>query len=590
MTDITQRIDEFRKLMTEHKIDTYILTKFDPHQSEDAGTYYNLPSYFSGFSGSNGKLVITKDNLYIFTDARYYQQTEIETSKYGYTLVKEGEKDSVPFLDFAYDITPENGVIGFSAETLSVFTLRSFLNKLKAKDITLNTDDDLISKVYTDRAFPITKNIFELDVKYAGLSRCEKIRKVQDELSNKKACAYILSSLDDIAYTLNLRGFDVEYNTFFASYLIFENDKTTLFVDLDKIKDVKEILEKDNITVLSYSEIFNYIEKMPAKTKTVINVKKTCYEIYNKGSHLTFIEDEMDITEVHKSIKSETEIKNAKNAYIRDAVALLRAVKRVKQNCTELTELSVAEILYEERSKNELFLMESFHPICGYNENGAMMHYHATPERFSKLSNEGMLLIDSGATYYDGTTDMTRTICLGETTAEMKHDFTLVLKSHIAVATAKFVQGSTGGKIDAIARTPLWNVGRNFAHGTGHGIAFVGPVHEGPQNMGFKDNGVPLQENMFVTNEPGLYVDGKFGIRTENIVRVIPFMESIDGAFFQFETLAFFPIDINLINKDMLTSEELSWINNYHKEVFEKLSPFVSGDDLEFLKAETKCI
>lgn len=588
MADINDRIKSLRSVMKQNNIDTYILTKFDPHQSEDAGEYYNQVLYFSGFTGSNGKLVITEDKCYIFTDGRYYQQAILETEKNDFILMRESDKDTLPFLLFALDITPENGKIGFCAKTLSVDTLSKFLIKKDEKHISLFTDSSVISSVNTTRAFPPTKEIYELDVKYAGTSRSEKINIVRAKMKDRKANCYILSSLDDIAYILNLRGYDVPYNTYFASYLIFEENKTTLFVDSKKIANVKNILENDNITVLDYEEISNYISKLDKGLKTIINVTKTCFEIYNTGSHLDFIKEDSDITSNMKCIKNDTEIENIKNATLRDTVALLKAVRRIKKDCKNLTEHSVSEILYEERAKDDLFICESFHPICGYNENASIIHYHATKESHSNLNDNGLFLIDSGATYFDGTTDMTRTIVLGDITKEMRDDFTLVLKSHIAIATSKFVKGVTGSKIDSFSRAPLWENGRNFDHGTGHGLAFVGPVHEGPQSMGFKDNGVMLDINMLLTNEPGLYVVGKHGIRTENTVRVIPYMTTDDGEFLQFETLSYFPIDRKAINKDLLNQKEIDWINNYHSTVFSKLSKFVTSEDLDFLREETK--
>ncbi len=585
-----QKSEQLQALLKENNIDTLVLTKFDPHQSEDSGDYYNFPKYFSGYTGSQAKIIITQKDLFILTDGRYYLQAEKETKENGYTLVKESELDSVPFLDYAINITKENGTIAFLADTLSLSVVNSFLPKLKNKNLTLKTDIDLIEKVWTDRAFTKTDKIFDLNVKYTGEDRLSKIAKIKNSLKEKNVKNYILSSLDDIAYTLNLRGFDIEYNTFFASYLIFEQDKTTLFVDLEKISDVKEILEKDGITILPYGQIFEYISTMKKGEKTLINENKTCYEIVSKGSHLDFILEKTDISEEMKAIKNAVEIENIKNSSNRDNASLVRSFKRIKENADKLTEVLVADILLEERKKDDLYLMESFHPICAYMSNAAMPHYHATKEEFSSLKAEGVILIDSGATYFDGTTDITRVITLGEVSDEIKVDYTLVLKSHFKVANAKFVSGTSGGKIDAIAREPMWNVGRNFNHGTGHGIAFVGPVHEGPHSLGFKDNGVMLKDNMIMSNEPGLYVLGSHGIRTENTVSVIPFMETIDGQFLQFETLSYLPYELELIKKEMLTSEEIEYLNEYHKQVYTKLSPYLSGDDLEFLKEQTKQI
>ncbi len=583
-----EKSKKLQQLMIENNIDTFILTKFDPHQSEDGGDFYNLPKYFSGFTGSNAKLVITQDKFYIFTDARYYAQCIKETNDNEYTLIKESELDSVPFFNFAIAKTKENGTISIISDTLSVNSVNEIAPLLSEKNIGLVPNGDLINQIWTDRSLQNTQKIFELDIKYAGETRASKISSVQNTFKNRGAKAYILSSLDDIAYILNLRGFDIPYNTFFYSFMVFEENKTTLFVDLEKITEVKSTLEKDNVLVRDYNEIFDYIRTINNGTKTLININKTCYKIFENGEHLDFLIDNFDITSNMKSIKNSVELTNIKASSNRDNAAIVRSIKRVKDNANNLTEYDVNNILLEERKKDDLFIVESFHPICAYNANAAMAHYHATKDDFQSLKASGSLLIDSGASYYDGTTDITRTIALGEVSDDFKTDFTLVLKSHIKVATAKFLSGATGSKIDAIAREPMWNVGRNYNHGTGHGIAYVGPVHEGPQNLGYKDNGVALKLNMIMSNEPGLYVDGKHGIRTENTVCVVPFIETIDGAFFQFETLSYCPIDTDLIKTDMLTQEEKLWLNNYHKDVYKNLSPYLAGEDLEFLQNQTK--
>ncbi len=583
-----ERSLKFQELMKKHNIDTFVLTKFDPHQSEYGGDFYHLPKYFAGYTGSQAKLVITKENFYIFTDGRYYQQTEQESVPHGYILMKEAEKDAVPFLDFAYNMTPENGTIGLLSDTFSVSALASFLEKVKTKNIKIETTLDLVKEIWTDRAFPETKKIFDLDVKYAGEDRQEKLKKVKNKMSDLKVKNYIVSSLDDIAYVLNLRGFDIPFNTFFASYLIFEENKTTLFVDLEKVSDVKELLEKDGVTVLAYSEVFNYVKGLEKGSKTYINVNKTNYKIYEFGKDLDFVEEKADITEIMKAQKNSVEIQNIKNSSDRDCAYLFKAIRKIKANPKNLTEIDVANIIANERSKDSLYLMESFDPICAYMGNASMAHYSATEDNCATLDSKGLLLMDTGGHYLDGTTDMTRTISLGEVTQDMINDFTLVLKSHIKIATCKFFYGATGSKIDAIAREPMWQVGRNFNHGVGHGIAFVGPVHEGPQGMGFKDNGVVLEENMILTNEPALYVQNEYGLRTENTTLVVPFMETQDGKFLGFETTAFCPIELDLINKDMLTKEEIDWLNDYHKTTYEKLSKLLDGEDLEFLKIATQ--
>ncbi len=582
---INDKIKSIRDMMVVNNIDVYIITKFDPHQSEDSEPYYNSVQFISGFTGSNGAVVITKDEAGLWTDGRYYIQSEIELKGSEIKLHKASEPDVKSYLEYAYHI---GGTIGFAGDTLSYGSLKKILGKLKLKNIKLKTKYDFVGDIWKDRPSLSTNKVFEHNIKFCGKSRVDKIKEIREKMIEEDGAYYILSSLDDISWTLNLKGRDVAYNTFFASYLIISNNEVVLFVDKAKIVDVEASLCNDNIIIKDYSEVYNYIENIPDNTKTLINTVKTNYKIYSSGSHLQYIELSVDITAHLKAIKNKTEISCLEEVNLRDGVAMVKAIKYIKENVQSLDEIDVVNTMQKYRGESDNFIEPSFGTIAAYMENAAMMHYHATDEKKSKLESKGFLLIDSGGQYLDGTTDITRTISLGPITKEMKEDFTLVLKSHIAIAKAKFLNGTTGSKIDMLGRVPMWNVGKNYKCGTGHGLGFCGCVHEGPHSMGMKPNPVPLKEGMLLTNEPGIYIQDKYGIRIENTVVVTPFMETNDGVFFQFDTISYCPIDVDSIEVTMLTEEEKDWINNYHRLVYTKLSPFLDDIYIEFLKEETK--
>ncbi len=585
---INQKITAIRDLMKKNKIDVYIITKFDPHQSEDSEKYYSSVEFISGFTGSNGTVVITKDDAGLWTDGRYYIQSELELQGCDIKLHKASEPDVKNFLDYAYDITPTNGTIGFAGDTLSYGSLKNLLKKLELKNIKLETSYDFVGDIWEDRPSLSKSKVFDHDIKFAGKSRVEKINEIVKKIKEENASHYICSSLDDISWTLNLKGSDVANNTFFTSYMIISLKETVLFVDKDKISDVIATLMDDNIVIKEYAQVFDYIKDIPKNTNTIINTVKTNYKIFNYGSHLKFIELDTDITAHLKAIKNKTEIECLEKVNLRDGIAMVKSIKFIKENATKLDEIDVVNIVRQYREQGENFIDTSFTTIAAYMGNAAMMHYHPTKEKKSSLDEKGFLLIDSGGQYLDGTTDITRTISLGPLSKEMKEDFTLVLKSHIAVAQAKFLNGTTGSKIDMLGRVPMWNVGKNYNCGTGHGLGFCGCVHEGPHGMGMKPNPVPLKEGMLLTNEPGIYIEGEYGIRTENTVVVVPFMETRDGKFFHFDTISYCPIDVDSIDPTLLTMEEKKWINDYHRLVWAKLENFLDDSEKEFLKNETR--
>ncbi len=581
-------IENLRNLMEQNNIDTYIITKVDPHLGEYSECKYaKSVEFVSGFTGSFGDVVVTKDHVGLWTDGRYYIQASKQIGK-EFTLHKVG-LDAIPFLDFAYNETKNGGTIAFDGKTISYEEVKSFVNKAKEKNITINSNIDLLGKLWENRPASSTKKVFEHDLKFCGVSRCEKIKEIKESLDE---CDYtLIASLDDIAWTLNLRGFDVPFNSVFTSYLLVGKEETCLFIDENKLDHVKESLQKDNIKILPYENINEYIKNINQGKKVLISPKKVNYYLIEAGKHLNFVETDLNITEQLKAIKNETELENINVSNLRDCVALFKCVKEVKQLVEKgenIDEYKVTEMLYSERSKQQNFLDISFPPIVAYMGNAAMAHYSPSKENSTKLEQKGLLLIDSGGLYYDGTTDMTRTIALGEVEQHLKDDFTTVLKSHIAIATALFIEGTKGTQIDTLARVPMWEAGKDYSHGTGHGIGFCLSVHEGPQSISKRPSTISLEEGMVITNEPALYVENEYGIRTENTIKVVLNKKTEAGQFLSFETVSYFPIELDAINKNMLTKKEIDWLNSYHKNVYNKLSPYLNDEEKEFLKKETR--
>ncbi len=583
------KVEQIRQLMKENNIDTYIITKFDPHQSEYTTPHYDTVKFVSNFTGSNGTIVITQDIAGLWTDGRYFIQAEKQLDNEVFTLFKQGLPDSISFLNFAYKNTKNKGTIGILGESISTSNIKSLSSKVFIKNITLNIDVDFVSNIWEDRPKRKNEKVFSHDIKFAGKSRLEKISMVQEELKEKNCDLTVINILEDIAWLYNLRGYDGNNTPTFNSYTIVTQEKAILFIDDFKLVDVEKELKNDNIEILNYNDIYNYLKTLD-KNKNVY-IKKTTlnYKLFKSIEHTTIVNGKSNITEILKAKKNDVEINNIKKSYTRDCVALLRTVKYIKENVESktITELDVNSILVENRSMGENYLMPSFDTIAGYNENGAMLHYSATENNHSIIKNFGFLLIDSGGQYLDGTTDITRTISLGNLSDEMKKDFTLTLKSMIAVSCARFLQNTTGVSIDMLARQPMWSNGLDYKCGTGHGLGYCLNVHEGPQGISPRNRDVSLELGMVLTNEPGVYKEGKYGIRTENTLVVVEDLKTDIDTFYKFETLSYFPIDIDAIEKSLLNDDEIKWINNYHEKTYKILSPLLSEDEKNWLKKET---
>ncbi len=590
---ISEKLQALRQQMARENIQTYIVTKFDPHQGEYMPDYWNGVQFISGFTGSQATVVVTKTEAGLWTDGRYYVQAEKELAGSGIKVHRAAEPQTKSFIDYAKDETPSGGAIGFDGRTMSMEQAKTLLSAAEYRNITLKTDKDLLNEIWADRPALPTCKVFEHALEFCGVSRIEKIKTVREKMNKEGGGVYIISSLDDIAWLFNLRGDEIRHCMLFSSYAIVSADEAVLFIAPEKVDIVKAQLESDSVTVRGYDEVFEFLNKYADKTLALLNPAKTSYSMFNACGRFKIRERKPDITSELKAVKNDVEIKNIKAVNIRDGATMVRFEKWLKETVSKqtLTEYEVMQKINELRSENENFIKTSFNTICAYMANGAMMHYRTSSENSDTVRNEGMLLLDSGGNYYDGTTDITRTYILGSATAQMKRDFTLVLKSHIALARAIFLYGATGANLDTLARMPMWTNCMNYKSGTGHGIGFCLNVHEGPHSISQLNNPVKLEPGMIVTNEPGVYRSDEYGIRTENTILVKDFKENEFGRFMCFETVSLCPIDLDGLDMSIMTPEEIEWLNDYHKEVFEKLSPLMKDEDeREYLRRVTRAV
>lgn len=583
---MNKNLIQLREEMKNHNIDTYVITKYDPHQSEDVLEYYNGVQFISGFTGSNGTVVITMDFAGLWTDGRYYIQGQKQLKNTGFQLIKAKSDGGISINDFILSNTRKNGKIAFDGSTLSYGFVKELKEKIQPKNIELDTSLNLLDKFW-NRKIDITNKVFIHELKYSGENSNDKIKKIRDFMEDK-ADLYLVSSLDGINWILNLRCLEVENNTFFQSYLLIEKTSTTLFVAKEKISDVLIYLQDLNIDIKPYENIYKYLSGLSDK-KIILNKSSINYNIYLNCENLKVEFLDLDYVESLKSIKNETEIKNIENVNIKDGLAMVRSIKYIKEKGNGLTELECQNVFDSERGKQDNFLSTSFNTIAAYMANAALPHYRPTHEDHSIIKNKGILLVDSGGQYLDGTTDITRTFSLGTVDNEIKHSFTHVLKSHIYLAQMRFPKGTTGIQLDAIGRSPMWSAKLNFNHGTGHGLGFCNQVHEGPQRFSSMSD-LKLEIGMLTTNEPGLYIENKYGIRIENTVIVEEDDKNYFGNFLKLRTVSYCPIDINLIHIDLLNEVEKNWLNEYHTMVFNKLSPYLNTEEKIFLQNETRMI
>ena len=583
--EINKRIEEARKVMKKYKVDAYVVTSSDYHQSEYIDDYFKGREYLSGFTGSAGVLVIFKDEACLWTDGRYHIQAEKQLKGSEVKLFKQGNLGVPTYKEYIISKLAENSKIGIDAKILLSSDINEILSKKKYKIV----DFDLLEEVWDKRKKLPDGKIFILEDKYTGKTYKEKVKEIREALKEKGADYNIISSLDDIAWIYNFRGDDVQHNPVALSFTIISKKNSILYIDKNKLDDKTQKYFKDNkVEIKEYFEFFEDIKKL--KGNILVDFNKISYAIYEAISKNTLI-NSMNPSTYLKAHKNETEITNTKEIHIQDGVAIVKFMYWLKNNYKKenITEFSAEEKINSLREKIEGYIDLSFSTISAFGKNAAMMHYSA-PEKNSTKIEDGVYLLDSGGTYLKGTTDITRTFFLGKVGKEEKNDNTLVLKGMLALSRAKFLFGATGTNLDILARQFLWNVGIDYKCGTGHGVGHILNVHEGPHGIRFQYNPQRLEVGMIVTNEPGAYIEGSHGIRIENELLVKEACETEHGKFLEFETITYAPIDLDGIVKTLLTKEEKQQLNEYHSEVYKKLSPYLNKKEKEFLKEYTKSI
>lgn len=592
---VVERLEQLRKLMKENSIDAFIIPSSDPHQSEYVATRWKTRAWISGFTGSAGTVVVTADKAGLWTDGRYFLQAEEQLKGSTIELFKMGLPETVDYTTWINSELNEGQVVSFDPAVLSISQVDGLKATFKKKKIKVASSFDLINDIWTDRpAFPNGKAVVQ-SVEFSGMDRTEKFAALREKMKEEGVTHHLFASLDDIAWIFNIRGTDVAYNPVVMSYAVVAEDEAVLFINSDKVEgEVRSELEKDGVTIKDYAAVTDYLSALPEKSAVFIDTARSSQNLLDavKQDKVKVVRG-TNMSQIMKAVKNEVEIKGMKKAHIVDGVAMVKFLHWIDNTIgkEEITEISASDKLEDFRKEGENFRGLSFDSISGYNEHGAIIHYSATPETSSTLKPEGFLLMDSGGQYLDGTTDITRTIVLGEITDRMKRDFTLVLKGHIRLSMTKFPQGfTTGAHIDAFAREALWQHGLNYNHGTGHGVGAYLGVHEGPMGISPRWNETKLVPGMIMSNEPGYYESGEYGIRIENLVLVVPVEETQWGQFLTFENVTMCPIDTRAVDVSLLTEEERDWLNTYHEEVYEKLSPMLDEDVKGWLRKMTEKI
>ncbi|UTC61547.1 aminopeptidase P family protein [Treponema sp. OMZ 787] len=584
--NVRDRVTALRQKMNEHSLSAYLIPSSDPHQSEYLPENYKTREFISGFTGSAGTVLVTKDKAILWTDGRYFLQAEKQLEGSGVELYKMLEPGVPTINEFLKTNLKKGEKLGMDGKVVAVSTFDSMEKDLEG--IELITNIDLIGAIWENRPKAVLSEAFILEEKYTGKSAKEKIEEVRSMLAERKADSTVIGALEDVCYLFNVRGRDVRCNPVVTAYAIVDKARAIIFIDSKQLTDkVRSYFSSQGVTVMGYDDVFAETAKLAGKV--YIDPARTNVYLYTQIN--ANIERGLNLTSTLKAIKNNVELKNFDDAMEKDGAAMVKILKWVEENAGKgITEWDVSEKLLKFRAEGKDFFEESFETISGYGPNGAIIHYAPSSSNSSKLEAKSFLLLDSGGQYLNGTTDITRTIKLGELTEQEKTDYTLVLKAHISLARAKFKVGTTGHAIDTIAREHLWARGRDYKHGTGHGVGFVLSVHEGPQSISSKFLDVPMKPGMVTSNEPGLYVAGSHGIRIESLVVTTEFTKTDDGEFYQFKTITLCPIDTSPIVPGILSDEDIKWLNDYHKEVHDRLSPYLDEEHKAFLIEKTKAI
>lgn len=591
MNEINQRLESLREVMRREHLSAFIFPSTDAHQSEYVADHWQGRTWISGFNGSAGTAVVTMKSAALWTDSRYFLAAEEQLKGTEFQLMKlkiEGTPTISEWL--AQELQGENAEVGLDGMVNSYHETMGLIADLrKSGGITVRTNFDPLGLIWTDRP-AIPANPVEIQpMEFAGESVASKISRIRTALRQRHADGMLISALDDIAWTLNLRGTDVHCVPVFVSYLLISSQQVSLYVDSAKINDeVKAYLTENGISLYPYNKVAEGLERY-SEYNILLDGDETSYFLWKTVKCQEIIVEKSPVPAM-KAQKNDREIAGFRQAMLRDGVAMVKFLRWLKPavEAGGQTEISIDRKLTSLRAEQHLFRDISFDTIAGYQAHGAIVHYEATPETDVALKPEGLILIDSGAQYQDGTTDITRTIALGPVTEEMKHVYTLVLKGHIQLELAKFPDGASGTQLDALVRECMWREGYNYLHGTGHGVGSYLSVHEGPHQIRMEWKPTPLRAGMTVTDEPGLYLSGKFGVRIENTLLIKDYQTTEFGKFLQMESLTLCPIDLTPVDFSMLQPEEIEWLDTYHRDVFEKLSPYLEGEDLEWLREATR--
>lgn len=581
-------LKKLQKKLKDYKINYYIIPTDDDHQSEIVGDYYQVRSYISGFDGSAGTLIVTQDNAYLWTDGRYFIQAAHQL-KEGIELMKMGQKGVPTIQQFLKDHIQDGDVIGFDGETMMCKFIIDLEESLEC-DYKIYSKD-MMDDLWKDRPQRSAEKAYMYDLKYCGMSAKEKIRVIQEYMKENDCESHIITTLDDIAWTFNIRGQDTHESPVVLAFALITLDKAYLYLQ-DRTYDFKLANEykKENIFIKDYFDIYKDVTKL--KGRTLINSSSLNYTLFNQIS--SELVDGIYPSTAFKAVKNDTELACTRNAHIKDGVAMTKAMYWLKKNhgVIEMDELMISNKIRELRAQQDLFVFPSFTSIVAWKDNAALMHYHPTDTDYSKIEGNGLLLIDSGGQYLDGTTDITRTYALGEISEIEKTHFTLVFQGMMALQKAHFLKGATGLSVDILARMPMWEVDLDYQCGTGHGVGHFLNVHEGPHGIRPRARSLNeytvLEEGMIVTDEPGIYLENQYGIRLENELIVRNGTENEYGQFMYFECITFAPIDLDAIDISMLSPKEKKWLNDYHKEVYDKVSPYLDSDEQEWLKHYTR--
>lgn len=594
---IQERLSKLRAEMQKRGITIYVVPTSDFHESEYVGDHFKARKYITGFTGSAGTAVVTMTEAGLWTDGRYFVQAAKQLEGTSVTLYRMGEEGVPTVEEFVEKALEEGGCIGFDGRVVNDAWGKEFAQIAEQKKASLYVTEDLVDIIWTDRPALPHEPVYLLDEKYTGRSVADKLQAVRKEMEKAGAKLHLISSLYDIAWLLNVRGNDISYVPVVLSYLAMTEDSCIWFVQDAALNDeVKAYLAANQIETREYEDFYAYVEAIPAGTTILMNTSTVNYRVTGSIPKSCSIINAVEPTTLMKAVKNDIEIENIKKAHVKDAVAMCKFMYWLKTNIGKIpmTEISASDYLEELRRAQEGCVDLSFDTISGYAEHGAIVHYSATPETDVELKPEGLLLVDSGGHYLEGTTDITRTFALGPLTYDMKHDFTLVCRSNLNLAAAKFAYGCCGQNLDYLARSPLWEENKDYNHGTGHGVGYLLNVHEGPNSFHWRISkarpAAVLEAGMITTDEPGIYIEGKYGIRTENEMICRKGEKNAYGQFMYFETITYVPIDLDALLPEEMSVKERQLLNDYHKMVYETVSPYLEGEELSWLETATRAV